>query len=127
MGLGNSCGPDDSPECPVQESAAKKAGVTYNGPNGSVMKNHGEKLVEMSTDEFPSLGSVWQVGGGIKKPLVSAGQAARAGFASWLDEPEGESYVVHEKSVKKIELNWINGVYKMRTWVRKPGFTRPGR
>ena len=91
------------------------------------MKNHRENVVEMSTDEFPTLGGVWQVGGGVKKPLASAGQAAKAGFASWLDEPEAESYVVHKKSGKKIGLKWINGVYKMRTWVRKPGFTRPGR
>ena len=95
-------GPDDFPECPLQESAAKKAGVTYTGPNGSVMKNHRENVVEMSTDEFPTLGGVWQVGGGVKKPLASAGQAAKAGFASWLDEPEAESYVVHKKSGKKI-------------------------
>ena len=106
---------------------AKKAGVTYTGPNGAVMKNEGEKVVGMATKEFPELGGVWQVVTDCQKPLASAGQAARAGFASWLDAPDEESYVVHKRSGKKIGLRWVNGVYKMQAWVRNPGFTRPGR
>ena len=59
--------------------------------------------------------------------LPSWAKNARAGFASWLDAPEEESYVIHKKSGKKIGLKWVNGVYKMQAWVRNPGFTRPGR
>ena len=67
------------------------------------------------------------MGKGIKKPLGSPGQAARAGFATWLDHPDEESYVVHKKSGKKIELNWVSGVYKLKAWLKNPGFTRPGK
>ena len=68
-----------------------KAEIWYTGPNGSVIDNHGEKEVRVMTGDFTDLDSIWQIRDKVKKPLASAGQAARAGFASWLDEPDSES------------------------------------
>ena len=121
------CGSDDFPEFAVRESAAGKAGIWYTGPNRSIIDNKGEKQVRVTAGDFTELDSIWQIGDNVKKPLDSAGQAAKAGFASWLDEPTAESYVIHKKTQKKIPLKWVNGVYKMRAWVKAPGFTRQGK
>ena len=91
------------------------------------MGNQGEKQVRVTAGDFMELDSIWQIGEKVKKPLGSAGQAAKAGFASWLDEPDAESYVIHKKTKKKIPLKWVNGVYKMQAWVKSPGFTRQGK
>ena len=129
-GAGESVLPKDMlPNEELIEGEAKKNGVKYVAANGSKMENYGEKKVRFKHGADEVLNSITFQATEVKKPLAAVSKILDKGNVV-VSSRKG-SYILNEKTGKKIELKEERGTFVMEVEFFEPevtteGFPRPG-
>ena len=109
----------------IRETKASKSGDNYLAANGSVIKNHGERLIKAETENGLRVSIPMQVAD-VKKVLMSTHNMNETGLKVVLD---GEhSFFVEKGTGKSTPIRYEHGRYYFDIWaptdIRK---SRPSR
>ena len=110
------------------EGEATKSGVKYVAANGEKMNNYGEKKVKFKGSGEEAMHSIKFQVTDVRKPLASVARILEKGNTVVFSR--GGSYIVNDKTKKKIELKEEKGTFVMEVdffepEVAEPGFPRP--
>ena len=116
----------------VLESAASKAGITYEIANGDEIPNLGEKLMPIMTSEGTTRGLRAQVAD-VSKPLQAVRSLVRTGHLVVFGDGEdgNDHYIVNKmtgecNAVRDDGTNYLMGMYVIpKTDMHEAGFGRP--
>ena len=131
------CSPKHFPESKVVDSPGSLAGQVFSGAGGEKIPNQGQ-LRAATILENGSEGHFTFQAADVRKPLLAVSSVNDKGNLVLFD-PEG-SFILpaHNKALiaklrqlvrqmtGKVDLHRKNGVYNMKAWRRKPGFSRQG-
>ena len=128
-GAAESVAPADmAPWVPIQESAGSRAGKKYLSASGEVLKNLGEKKVEVYTNEGMPANATFQVAD-VTRPLCSIARVCDQGNVVVFTSSGGYIENVHGT---KTHFERSNNVYTLQFHAYDPGsstsgFMRPSR
>ena len=114
------------------EGEAKKAGVRYVAANGMKMDNYGEKRVRFKKEGLNGVNSMLFQVTDVGKPLASVAKILDKGNTVIFSRGQGGSYVVNDKTGRRIPLVEEKGTFVMEVEYLEPdveeeGFTGQGR
>ena len=130
--------PKDFPGCEVTDSPGSLAGQMFVGPDGSKIANNGQFDVKVRLDDGRITKSTYQAVE-VRKPLMAVSSVNDKGNLVLFDEKG--SFIIPgtnkdlisrlralvKQAPDKVELHRKNGIFHMKAWKLKPGFTRQGR
>ena len=132
------CNPKHFPESALVDSPGSLAGQIFGGPGGEKIPNMGQLKAETLLENGCEGKFVFQAADVIS-PLLAVSSVNDKGNLVLFD-PQGSFIIPAQNQVLinkvrqlvqqmtgKIELHRKNGVYKMKAWRKKSGFTRQGR
>ena len=106
------------PEVPIQKSSEVHS--TYASADGSVLRNHGRKVLEGFNPGGAKVRMEWQLAK-VTKPLMSVGHITDKGHRVVFDNTEsGGGFTLHKDSGTKTSLRKRNGTYEFDVWVKIP-------
>ena len=134
---GSVADPKDFPGCVVTDSPGSLAGQVFVGPGGDKMPNQGQFVAPLRLDDGRLTQSIYQAVP-VRKPLMAVSAVNDKGNLVVFDGKG--SYIVPgsnkglisqiraliQKVPDKVPLHRKNGVFHMKAWQLKPGFTRQG-
>ena len=130
--------PKDFPGCEVTDSPGSLAGQMFVGPDGSKIANEGQFDVKVRLDDGRITKSTYQAVE-VRKPLMAVSSVNDKGNLVLFDEKG--SFIIPgtnkdlisrlralvKQAPDKVELHRKNGIFHMKAWKLKPGFTRQAR
>ena len=130
--------PKDFPGCVVTDSPGSLAGQIFVGPGNEKLPNEGQFVAPMRLDDGRITQSTYQAAQ-VRKPLMAVSSVNDKGNLVVFDGKG--SFIVPginkglisqlraliQKVPDKVPLHRKNGVFHMKAWKLKPGFTRQGR
>ena len=117
----STCGVDVFPGT-KRPSEMSKLGLSFSGPDGKDIPNHGEQDAHWDTDEGLGCKMVMQLSD-VDRVLLSAAEMADNGYEVVLKKTYG--YITNLKTKKTIRLQRKGGVYILRMWIRVDGKSSP--
>ncbi len=119
-GAAESVAPSDmAPWVPIRESAGSKAGRKYLSASGEVLKNLGEKKVEVFTNEGMPAKATFQVAE-VTRPLCSVARVCDQGNVVVFTSSGG--YIENERG-QRTQFERTNNVYTLQFHAYDPGST----
>ena len=130
--------PADFPGCTVTDSPGSLAGQVYIGPGNEKIPNEGQFKLPMRLDDGRMTESTYQAAR-VRKPLMAVSSVNDKGNMVIFDEkgsfilPGQNKELINQmrsliqKFTDKVKLHRKNGVFHMKAWKLKSGFTRQGR
>ena len=132
------CNPSHFPASAVTDSPGSLKGQVFAGPGGDRIPNQGQLAAETVLENGAEGKFAFQAAD-IVAPLLAVSSVNDKGNLVLFD-PQG-SFIIPahnaalidkvralvKQMTGKVDLHRKNGVYKMRAWRPKPGFTRQGR
>ena len=110
---------------PISESEGSKRGQVYYAANGAKLANKGEKRLAVVTEDWDSYLMTYQMADVIK-PLTSVSKVCDAGGGqNTVTFTSTGGYIFHAESNKRTHFARENGVYVLRTWVKRPSGASP--
>ena len=120
----NVMGPSMAPTIPISTSPGSRAGVEYLAANGTTMRNQGEKIVPVITQNGIMCDLKMQITD-VKRPLMSVARICDAGHRITFDSSGG--VIESLDSCVKVPFNRVNNVYRLCVQVDdKEHFQRQG-
>ena len=129
--------PSDFPGSTITDSIGSLSGQVYVGPGGEQIPNEGQFHVRMRLDDGKHATTLFQAAQ-VKKPLLAVSSCNDKGNLVLFDGNESFIFPSTRKDLiqklraivkdvpDKIRLHRKNGVYHMKAWRSKAGFTRQG-
>ena len=130
--------PKDFPGCVVTDSPGSLAGQIFVGPGNEKIPNEGQFVAPMRLDDGRITQSTYQAAQ-VRKPLMAVSSVNDKGNLLVFDEKGSfilpginkglisQLRALIQKVPDKVPLHSKNGVFHMKAWKLKPGFTRQGR
>ena len=130
--------PKDFPGCKVTDSPGSLAGQMFITPDGTKIANTGQFESKVRLDDGRVTKSIYQAVA-VRKPLMAVSSVNDKGNVVIFDEkgsfilPGTNKDLIKklrdlvQQSPDKVELHRKNGIFHMKAWKLKPGFTRQGR
>ena len=130
--------PKTFPGCIVTDSPGSLAGQQFIGPTGDRINNEGQFTVPMRLNDGRNSQPRFQAGP-VRKPLMAVSSVNDKGNLVVFDgngsfiipgtqkELISQLRALIQKVPDKVPLQRKNGVFHMKAWKLKPGFTRQGR
>ena len=130
--------PKDFPGCEVTDSPGSLAGQMFIGPEATKIANKGQFDVKVRLDDGRVTKTTYQAVE-VRKPLMAVSSVNDKGNLVLFDEKG--SFIIPgtnkdlisrlralvKQAPDKVELYRKNGIFHMKAWKLKPGFTRQGR
>ena len=117
-GAADSVGPASmATSVPVRESQGSRQGQKFFTADGTRLPNQGDKMIQAYTCDMQPVTMRYQVAE-VTKPLCSVGKVTDCGNMVCFDSQGGVIY--HRKTGHTTPFTREQGVYVLRTWVRKP-------
>ena len=116
---------------PMIEGEAKRLGVKYVAANGAKMDNYGEKKVRFKKEGLNGINSMLFQVTDVGKPLASVTRILDKGNSVIFSRGPGGSYVINDRTGRKIALAEEKGTFVMEVEYLEPdvdveGFARQG-
>ena len=130
--------PKNFPGCEVIDSPGPLAGQMFVGPDGSKIANIGQFDVKVRLDDGRLTKSIYQAVE-VRKPLMAVSSVNDRENLVVFDEKgsfilpgTNEDLISRlralvQQAPDKVKLQRKNGIFHMKAWKLKPGFTREGR
>jgi hypothetical protein len=130
--------PKNFPGCIVTDSPGSLAGQHFVGPAGDKICNEGQFVVPLRLNDGRITQSTYQAAQ-VRKPLMAVSSVNDKGNLVVFDgngsfiipgtqkDLIGQLRALIQKVPDKVPLQRKNGVFHMKAWKLKPGFTRQGR
>ena len=111
---------------PVEESLGSRRGQVYHAANGAKLPNKGQKVLSVVTEDWDKYKMTYQVAD-VVKPLTSVSNICDAadGLNTVTFTSKG-GWIYHAEDNKYTTFHRENGVYLLRTWIRRPSRTADG-
>ena len=106
----NVMGPSVAPSIPVSASLGSRAGVEYLAANGTTMRNQGEKVVPVVTQDGFQCDLKMQITD-VKRPLMSVARICDAGHKVTFDSKGGVIESINGSV--KVPFSRVNNVYRL--------------
>ena len=111
---------------PLVEGEAKKAGVRYVAANGARMENYGEKKVRFKKEGLAGVNSMLFQVTDVGKPLASVARILDKGNTVVFSRGRGGSYVVNDRTGRRIPLVEEKGTFVMEVEYLEPEVSAEG-
>jgi hypothetical protein len=102
----------------VRATKMSENGGYYTSASGGVIYNEGERDVRGVTEDEQELGMTFQVAK-VRGPLGSVRRICEAGNRVVFDDDGDGSYIENKKSLRRIKIDKVKGVYLLRIFVKK--------
>ena len=117
---------------PLVEGEAKRLGVKYVAANGARMENYGEKKIRFQKEGLEGISNMFFQVTDVGKPLASVSRILDKGNSVIFSRKPGGSYIVNNRTGRKIPLAEERGTFVMDVEYMEPdgedqGFTRQGK
>ena len=109
-----------TPWIPVKETEASKAGLQYNAANNGIIKNLGEKDLDVLNDNFIPGGITVQICDKVNKFLAAVSQIGKAGNKITFFDDDGKHRIVNKTTWEETPMFEENGTFHMNLWVWNP-------
>ena len=118
--------PETGEGIPVEESLGSRRGQAYHAANGAKLPNQGQKVLSVVTENWDKYKMTYQVAD-VVKPLTSVSNICDAadGLNTVTFTSKG-GWIYHAEDDKYTTFQRENGVYLLRTWIRRPSRTAGG-
>ena len=99
--------------------------MRYNGPDGGVIKNLGERDLQIKNEQWKDGKMTMQVGDKINKLLAAVSQIGQAGNKVVFYDDDGKHRIIDKKSGETTEMYERDGTFKTDIWVWNPDAVPP--